>query len=359
MGLTPTSPGGTGFVGVADESDGQHTAHNTISDCVLLDPDDRCEFPIRMSTDWTLSLAASEYTRFVQSNTIRNVTVIGGAKSAIELPGPATRNNYVSNSVATGVAGYGGIFEADFGAKDNQFDSCTVYDCEGTDQNTNMVAGFAARGGSGSFPDRTAERNSFVNCHVSGLNQLSVDTESNGFETYRSAKTTWRGCYASDLTVQGSASTAYSKAYNGLNADDLMIEGCQCDNVGIGIHPADATGVTITGGRFSAINDGYRTFASGTSQIVLAGGAIIEDATDGVHTAGDVDQRVAESVRFRNVGTQITGAATRRTVGNVGENAGDPNSTGDWFGNGREGVTIRDTTNGVSYLFLNGSFVAV
>ena len=47
-----------------------------------------------------------------------------------------------------------------------------------------------------------------------------------------------------------------------------------------------------------------------------------------------------------------------RTVMNGwGENAGDPNTTGDWNGSGYEGAAVVDTANSARYVFRNGGWV--
>lgn len=48
---------------------------------------------------------------------------------------------------------------------------------------------------------------------------------------------------------------------------------------------------------------------------------------------------------------------TRVLIDGWGENAGDPSSTGDWNGNGREGVSVVDTSNNTKYVYRGGSWV--
>jgi hypothetical protein len=45
---------------------------------------------------------------------------------------------------------------------------------------------------------------------------------------------------------------------------------------------------------------------------------------------------------------------TRCTIDGLGYNGGDPSSTGDWNGNGQEGIMVRDTTNNSTYLYNDG-----
>jgi len=54
--------------------------------------------------------------------------------------------------------------------------------------------------------------------------------------------------------------------------------------------------------------------------------------------------------------SDVSGSGTRIVLNGVGLNAGDPNTTGDWNGNGKEGVKVRDTTNSNTYLYNNGTW---
>ncbi len=54
---------------------------------------------------------------------------------------------------------------------------------------------------------------------------------------------------------------------------------------------------------------------------------------------------------------EVTGTGTRTLANGVGENDGDPNSEGEWDGNGYEGATVVYTTNGDIYIYRDGSWV--
>lgn len=62
-------------------------------------------------------------------------------------------------------------------------------------------------------------------------------------------------------------------------------------------------------------------------------------------------------------GSDVTlnrGANAARIVSNgTGINAGNPVNTGQWNGNGYEGLVVRDTTNNTTYVHIGGGFVAV
>lgn len=53
----------------------------------------------------------------------------------------------------------------------------------------------------------------------------------------------------------------------------------------------------------------------------------------------------------------FTDNGTRTLVNGWGTNNGDPNSTGEWNGNGREGVSVVDTANSAKYTYRGGSWV--
>jgi hypothetical protein len=91
-------------------------------------------------------------------------------------------------------------------------------------------------------------------------------------------------------------------------------------------------------------------------------GAIIEStASDGTSQAfgfdGEDNDLWGYSFTGSDAGSVSFGSmGTRGTVNGVGLNSGDPNSTGDWNGNGREGVNVADTVNNSKYLYRGGSW---
>lgn len=71
------------------------------------------------------------------------------------------------------------------------------------------------------------------------------------------------------------------------------------------------------------------------------------------NTAGATDARLWGLDSANQGGAE----GTRITYDGVGQNSGDPNSTGDWNGNGREGVVVVDTTNSVVHHYRGGGWV--
>jgi hypothetical protein len=54
-----------------------------------------------------------------------------------------------------------------------------------------------------------------------------------------------------------------------------------------------------------------------------------------------------------------SGQATRVNLDGVGYNSGDPSVGGDWNGNGREGIIVRDDINGNTYIYNNGTWTQI
>jgi len=61
---------------------------------------------------------------------------------------------------------------------------------------------------------------------------------------------------------------------------------------------------------------------------------------------------------YNNTSGKINGPAGvgRTVVNGLGQNAGDPNTTGKWNGNGYEGLIVRDTVNANTYIYNNGTW---
>jgi hypothetical protein len=89
----------------------------------------------------------------------------------------------------------------------------------------------------------------------------------------------------------------------------------------------------------------------GCSDITVNGRAYNNTNSDIVVGGTDVDVEADWDTRTDN--------GTRTVWNGLGYNAGDPSSTGDWNGNGREGVHVRDTTNNNTYLYNDGGYSQV
>lgn len=98
--------------------------------------------------------------------------------------------------------------------------------------------------------------------------------------------------------------------------------------------------------------------------VVVRGNAVIDDRGTTLHYIG---LEVESNGAWVNVGDNIVRGATdgvrnietgvtNLVANGLGYNAGDPSTTGDWNGNGIEGLTVRDTTNSNTYIYNNGTW---
>lgn len=90
---------------------------------------------------------------------------------------------------------------------------------------------------------------------------------------------------------------------------------------------------------------------------VNANGVYLENSN--ISTGGDPLLIQGDDFRERNV-TKGAGASydgARDVINGWGENAGDPNTTGEWNGNGYEGAAVVDTTNNNKYVYRGGAWV--
>jgi hypothetical protein len=109
----------------------------------------------------------------------------------------------------------------------------------------------------------------------------------------------------------------------------------------------------------SVSGDSYNLETSGTLTDVHVTDCVSDSPSgDHVNTNNTQDIRV-NGLTFIGGGTKINDNGTRTVEDGLGFNSGDPSSTGDWNGNGYEGVFVRDTTNGDTYLYNNGSWSQV
>lgn len=156
-----------------------------------------------------------------------------------------------------------------------------------------------------------------------------------------------------------------------------------------GTSGADATGNSVTNNiiyNTGGSGDGIILFDDGSGDSWVAAGTTIEGNTfrnldDGIdaNNAEDLDigrnEYQAITTDYINVNSanvvdvsiddpsiedsDISRGATRLLHNGWGRNSGDPSSTGDWNGNGVEGVMVRDTTNNNNYAYVNGSWVQI
>lgn len=96
-------------------------------------------------------------------------------------------------------------------------------------------------------------------------------------------------------------------------------------------------------------------YSSDTIRVASGANNIINQSaySDGARVdSGATDNRLYGDLNWSG----MNNSGTRTTINDLGLNAGDPSSTGDWNGNGYEGVVVKDTTNGPTYKYVNGSW---
>jgi hypothetical protein len=183
----------------------------------------------------------------------------------------------------------------------------------------------------------------------------------------------------------------------------VTIENCRVTDCYEGLRFTGATDVTIDGGTYQGTTDisiniqagahvtltevtaknsdgSQLVFADGCSDLKIDNCNLYDDQdtiTTGrpLHIGGNsTDVRVSQTTLgpadspVRNTGTDvhflncngvvdIQRLGTRQVNEGWGVNDGDPSTGGQWNGNGFEGLEVRDTTNGVSYVYINGGWV--
>lgn len=66
-----------------------------------------------------------------------------------------------------------------------------------------------------------------------------------------------------------------------------------------------------------------------------------------------------DEVAVENTDNVTINNGDRVTLDGLGYNEGDPSSAGEWNGEGREGVTVRDTTNNNTYIYNDGTWTQI
>jgi hypothetical protein len=131
---------------------------------------------------------------------------------------------------------------------------------------------------------------------------------------------------------------------------------CTVNNTGV-------DGIQVTGpSAYIGANVFEGNLGYGVHVTSTAYAPIIAYNTFGNNTSGDVliDSGATNTFLYGPFLHLTDNGGTRTTWNNVSTNAGDPASTGQWFGSGLfyPGLALNDTTNGVGYFYFNSSFRA-
>lgn len=158
------------------------------------------------------------------------------------------------------------------------------------------------------------------------------------------------GVILDGVTVEGSADAtgkAFAAWVDRANSSVRDVTVRQPNRWGLGIA---ADNVTVEGGFFE--DDGTAAVSArnvtGATIIdpVLASGSAIDVTADATNT--EIETRAGYSA--------VTDSGTLTVVNGWGRNTGPPGSTGQWNGNGYEGVHVRDTLNGSNYVYIDGAW---
>lgn len=243
---------GSGVFFEVVEEDTQDTHSHLVHNCRFVgdnqDSDNGGDFLIRGRTAFGGSLPDDQYTRFLRDIHIDNCYFTGSGKSAIELVGPATRQNKVSNCVARNFTSCVGAFEASLGAKDNTFTNCYVVDSTGD----SGLIGFYSDGYQGTSITRYSEDNSFVNCHVRNCQETQTGSYIRGFRTRLDHRAKFSGCTAKNITAPTSE---LASGFDITQSENVTIESPMVRNVHRGVRLNSATLPRINDALFDSVTD--------------------------------------------------------------------------------------------------------
>lgn len=209
---------------------------------------------------------------------------------------------------------------------------------------------------------------SFVNLHTLNGGGYGYAFSGDGDSATNSNANTWVGCRAMGTGDDGwNITNGTAQLFSGITGESTGNRGIY-NNTGAAMFLTpwaeqnqwdglldDGDRTKILSPRFSSnaqdTNSSYSMRLRGTHQTVF--GPLFRTSGETFSNAGATDAHLwgVDSAHWGG------GEGTRITYDGVGENGGDPNSTGQWNGNGREGVTAVDTTNSVVYHYRGGAWV--
>jgi len=204
--------------------------------------------------------------------------------------------------------------------------------------------------------------------------------EDDNIYVYDASHTHVRDCKISESTVGcGFHGNSIAKAYL---SNNMFIEN---DEYGVYLEGGDYGFVTINGGIVSysgqhgvvlssrhnivdgvnfqqngqdAVNTYYDVYVNMYDNVVSDCTMYCDEQTKyGVCVGSSGDYSTVDNNVIRDANTSayfFSSSATRSLVNGVGQNAGDPNSAGDWNGYGEFGITVFDTSNDKFYSY-NGT----
>lgn len=219
-----------------------------------------------------------------------------------------------------------------------------------------------------------------VHGDVPSADIVSTDIEINSHAqwliTGLSTGTTNKGVTFRDCNFHGSPGVDNGDDFMRINRERVVFDGCWADvrndTSDKSFARVQAANVTFRNGEFTSNNptidvraDGCiledmdctaTDFGRSIRFQVGAADCIMRDCAGPVHISDAVDLVVDNHA----VDGDVWDDGGVRTIQNgSGVNAGDPTSTGDWNGNGVEGIVVRDTANTTTYAYLNDGWVTL
>lgn len=192
LGKTAADPGGIHIQITANEAtpnprkletrESVSSEFNVIESCSFADPSHLCSFGIRFQTYWWSHLPDDGFTAFVRHNVVRGCRIDGFFWNAVEIAGPATRENLITENRVRHA--WLVALEADKGAKLNHFVGNRVETTRAhpnpsaPNQQRDVTAmrdqGYAAGHNGNPNPERFAEGNVYRRNVISGTRQLNA-----------------------------------------------------------------------------------------------------------------------------------------------------------------------------------------
>lgn len=226
-----------------------------VSNCTFEDPLYKCEFGIRVYSEFTLALADNAFTIF-NSGTVEDCFFDGFMWNPVELAGPAVRHCTIINCLSKNSQTFGG-FEIDKGSSWNKIIGCTVQDVPmvKVDQCGYRVQGYPT---DGTAPTRYALGNQVISCTVRTMDGDNTNFPI-GMWVNLARRTTIVGFDAEDLTDGGG--NQFSPAVRVDDAENTTIIGGTWTNCVGGVYLGNAAidGLTVMGVNSNTVYRFYLT----------------------------------------------------------------------------------------------------
>jgi len=320
---------------------------NTIKNCILEDPDGKCKFGIRLFTNWDYEIEEDAFVITCSHNNIDRNTLSGFSWNNVEIAGPGTIYNNISNNIIKDCKGYSAI-ESDKGASYNVFDSNIATGFLAATDGSKVILGMRCQGGLSPLGKlRRGRYNVFSNNIISDLNTASTTSTCFGF-----SKTA--DCSLVGNVFRGSISTGVAYGVHLYdNNSSLLISNNAITDVTTGIIN-DPTGVesttkniTIQSNTIEATLDGinFTNDDSGSYlyEVYILNNILKDGMTNvGINAGTDVDNSI---VRGNIIGSCISASGLTgdgiRTNGD--NNIIDSNQISDY---NRSGINVQSSATG-------------